>query len=258
MNIFNYLRRGVGDLLGGGDKAGKQAPEGETDPNTTAVVVKPPSMWEQAFNRAQDSALLGGILGAFRGLFSVAGGAASGITDRVLGETETAEALTILVERDPDFRQDEFLHHVEKVIIPDVIGAYLAGDLRTLRRWCRDQGFATLHGNVQARIAQQLFMDRRILDVSGVELVGMRMVNEDPTAVVQFQTQQINCTRDAKGAVVEGAEDDIRAVYYAFALQQHLPEEAEKSLESDYTDMRPSVDRWVVTEIAIRGAHEYW
>jgi len=245
----------------GGDKGAQATPErapGEDDTETTAVVVKPPSMWEQAFNRAQDSPLVGGLLGAFRSVFGVAGNAASGVTDRVFGENENAEALAFLRERDQAFRPDIFVQHLEKVLVPKVIGAYLAADLKVLRAFCRDQAFATLHSNVQARIAQQIFMDRRILDVSEVELVGFRIVNEEPTAVVQFQTQQINCMRDVNGRVTEGAEDDIRAVYYVFALQQQPPEEEANSLEEEFIDTRPSVERWVVTELAIRGAMQTW
>jgi len=259
-SFFEQVQSGLQGVFGGQKPAASQGQGdgSEPDSETTAVVVKPPSMWEQAFNRAQDSPLLGGILGAFRGLFSVAGGAATGITDRVLGENENAEAFALLKERDPTFEHGAFMAHVEKVIIPKVIGAYLSGDLATLRHMCRDQGFATLHSNVQARIAQGIHMDRRILDVSGVDLVGFRIVNEDPTAVVTFQTQQVNCMRDMRGRIVEGAEDDLRAVFYVFALQQQPPAEAEASLEAEYVDTRPSVERWVVTELAIRGAMQTW
>jgi len=181
------------------------------------------------------------------------------VTDRVFGENENAEALLTLKERDPAFHPEPFLEHMEKVLIPKVIGAYLAGSLPDLRALCVEQGFATLHSNVQARIAQQIHMDRRILDLSGVELVGFRLVNEEPTAVVQFMTQQVNCMRDSSGRVVEGAPDDIRAVYYVFALQQREPEDATPDeATGEYIDTRPSVERWVVTELAIRGAMETW
>jgi import inner membrane translocase subunit TIM44 len=230
----------------------------EDDTETTAVVIKPPSMWEQAFNKAQDSPLLGGLLGAFRGIFSGVGNVSSTVSDRVFGENENAEALALLKERDAAFAPGPFVEHCEGVLIPKVIAAYLKGDLPALRETCTEAAYASLHSNVQARIAQQWFMDRRILDLSSVELVGMRLVNEEPTAVVQFQTQQVNCVRDAGGRIVEGAEDDIRAVYYMMALQQHLPVDPKADVTEEQIDTRPSVERWVVTEVAIRGALQTW
>ena len=254
-----YKRQALlGDTPASGGAGAQRAP-GADNTDETAVVIKPPSMWEQAFNKAQDSPLLGGVLGAFRGLFSGATSVGSTVSDRVFGENENAEALALLKERDDAFRPGLFVEHMEVALLPRLIKAYLAGNLPELRAICVDQAYASLHSNVQARIAQQLFMDRRILDLSGVELVGFRLVQEEPTAIVQFQTQQVNCVRDARGKIMEGAEDDIRAVYYMVALQQQLPPpEPGADITEEQLDTRPSVERWVITEVAIRGALETW
>lgn len=255
---FAWLRALLGDTPASGGAGAQRAP-GADNTDETAVVIKPPSMWEQAFNKAQDSPLLGGVLGAFRGLFSGATSVGSTVSDRVFGENENAEALALLKERDDAFRPGLFVEHMEVALLPRLIKAYLAGNLPELRAICVDQAYASLHSNVQARIAQQLFMDRRILDLSGVELVGFRLVQEEPTAIVQFQTQQVNCVRDARGKIMEGAEDDIRAVYYMVALQQQLPPpEPGADITEEQLDTRPSVERWVITEVAIRGALETW
>ena len=103
--------------------------------------------------------------------------------------------------------------------MPQVIGAYLKGDDAVLRTACREQAYALLHASVMERQARQLKMDPRILHMSDPEIVGYRIIGGNPTPVVSFEAHQLHCVRDLKGKVVEGDEDDIRAVYYLFALQ---------------------------------------
>ena len=52
-----------------------------------------------------------------------------------------------------------------------------------------------------------------------MELEAIRIIGGNPTPVISFEAHQLHCVRDLKGKVVEGDEDDIRAVYYLFALQ---------------------------------------
>ncbi len=55
--------------------------------------------------------------------------------------------------------------------------------------------------------AQGVFRDPTILDVSDVELVDLKFLEEDPVVVVQFTCQQLNCARDkcAPGPARRGA-----------------------------------------------------
>lgn len=256
--MFAWLGSILGDKPPPTSASGQRAP-GEDNTDETAVVIKPPSIWEQAYSKAQDSPLLGGILGAFRGVFSGVGNVGSSVSDRVFGENENAEALALLLERDAAFRHGPFMQHIEAVVIPRLVKAYLAGHMDELKKVCGQEAFENLSGRVRARMNQALFMDRRILDLTNVELVGFRIVQEEPTAIVQFQTQQVNCVRDAKGRIVEGAEDDIRAVFYIMALQQQLPPpEPGADITAEQIDTRPSVERWVVTQVAFRGELETW
>ena len=67
---------------------------------------------------------------------------------------------------------------------------------------------------------QGLTTDPTILDVSDVELVDLKFVENNPVVVVQFNCQQINCSRDRFGNVVEGGPQQVQRVYYYWALQQ--------------------------------------
>lgn len=217
---------------------GSRAASGPIDEDTTTVVVKEPSFWEKTFNQANDSSVLRGF---FR-FFGAAGDATGGAVDRVFGETEQAEALTMLREDYPEFSQEQLMKHVSTTLGPNVLGAYLRGDVDVLRSTCREQAYALLHASVMEREARMLRMDERILHMSEPELEGVRIVNERPTPVISFETHQLNCIRSrATNAVVEGDEDDIRSVHYLWALQLNEQSDA------------PEEERWQVTELAIRG-----
>ena len=238
------------------------------DHETTTVAVKEPSFWEKTFNQASDSAAFRGFAGAF----GKAGDAAGSATDRILGQTEQAEARELLREVMPSFSQDEFLKHLKSELMPQVIGAYLKGDDAVLRTACREQAYALLHASVMERQARQLKMDPRILHMSDPEIVGYRIIGGNPTPVVSFEAHQLHCVRDLKGKVVEGDEDDIRAVYYLFALQPFdadatttaagagagAAEEAADG-EGDGEGEEPKEEApppppWQVTELAVQGS----
>jgi hypothetical protein len=70
---------------------------------------------------------------------------------------------------------------------------------------------------------QGTFEDPTILFVGEPELVEMKFAEEQPLIVVQFATQQIKCTRDKFGNVVDGDPNSIqvRAWHRVGVVQQH-------------------------------------
>jgi hypothetical protein len=126
-------------------------------------------------------------------------------------------------------------------------------------------------------------MDTNILDISDVELTAGRLLEDAPVLIVTFSAQQINCLRDNAGIVIEGAVDDIRAVYYVWAfvreveLEEHVPTggglgadgQAESSASPDgkasnsqtssadekTETPKPALPPWKMMEMVIRGAH---
>ena len=45
----------------------------------------------------------------------------------------------------------------------------------------------------------------------------------EPMMICQVMCQQINCTTNREGDIVEGSENEIRAVIYAFVMQVSHP-----------------------------------
>ena len=120
----------------------------------------------------------------------------------------------------------------------------------TSRRWRRQtpvRRCSAMGGQMRLWQTEQQFVDPRILHLSELELVEVRMMENDPLVVLQFSCQQINCVRNKAGEIVDGAEDDIQAVHYLWAMQL-----APKDFISD--DGRPySAQTWQLREMVLRG-----
>ena len=117
-----------------------------------------------------------------------------------------------------------------------------------IREHCSPEMIERLTGIIAAQKAAGLVPDPTLLDTSDVELVDLKMLEGSPVVVAQFTCQQINCTRDGYGNVVEGAPDEVHRVYYYWALQQEA---------AGYvgTDGRSHPPRWQLREMLIRGMH---
>ena len=162
-------------------------------------------------------------------------------------ETEQAEAYRIIRQRQPDFEINGFLAEVRRDV-PKVLGAYLKGDVEALEKTnTSKEMLERMGGQMRLWQTEQQFVDPRILHLSELELVEVRMMENDPLVVLQFSCQQINCVRNKAGEIVDGAEDDIQAVHYLWAMQL-----APKDFISD--DGRPySAQTWQLREMVLRG-----
>jgi predicted lipid-binding transport protein (Tim44 family) len=203
--------------------------------------------------------------------------------DRIFAENEMAMVVREIREEDSSFTVSEFLRHAEAELIPRILSAYLAGDRDKLSTLCTEDACRMLNASIREREAEGIVMDTNILDISDVELTAGRLLEDAPVLIVTFSAQQINCLRDNAGIVIEGAVDDIRAVYYVWAfvreveLEEHVPtggglgadSQAESSASPDGKASNsqtssadgktetptPALPPWKMMEMVIRGAH---
>lgn len=167
--------------------------------------------------------------------------------DDFMTESEAAKALREIRARDPLFDMVEFLRHL-KQDVRAVISAYLAGKQQEVAEFCTPDMAERLTGILKAQAEAGLHPDPTLLDTSEVELVDVKWADDAPIVVVQFTCQQINCTRDSHGNVVEGAADEVHRVYYYWALAQ----EEVGYMGSDRAWHPP---RWRLKEMLVRGMH---
>ena len=171
--------------------------------------------------------------------------------DRFFAENEMAQVVREIRTVDRSFTVSRFVADMETRIIPAVLRAYLEGAADKLQPFCTEDAFAVMQASIRERRQAGVVMDARLLDLDHVEVAAARFLEDTPVLIVQFATQQIHCLRNLRGEIVEGAEDDIRAVYYVWAMSQHLPEPPEQEAEKQHAS-RPE---WRVMEMVIRGAH---
>eukprot|EP01067_Filipodium_phascolosomae_P006840 Filipodium_phascolosomae@DN519_c0_g1_i1.p1 len=177
------------------------------------------------------------------------------IVGKLLGETELSQCIRKMRTLDPYFRIAELTDQLEHVIAPHIIDTYLSGDEQSLKLHCGEVAYATVHATIKDRKVQKLELDNTVLSLKNVELRGAKVSitessaspEQPPSFIFSFNTQQINCLRDAQGLVVAGAVDDIRQVHYAIAVQKH-PTPNEPGLQYP----------WKIVELAIIGNAPIW
>jgi import inner membrane translocase subunit TIM44 len=155
---------------------------------------------------------------------------ARSISDRVasfFAENETAQVIKKFREMDPNFQLESFLREMREYMLPEVLDAYVKGDVETLKLWLSDAQF-----HVYAALSQQyttagLKSDGRILDIRGVDISNARMLEpgEIPVFVVTCRTQEVHVFRNAKtNELAAGMEDKVQLVTYAIGLTR-IPED---------------------------------
>ena len=167
--------------------------------------------------------------------------------EKLLSETEQGEAYRMIRQRDPMFNINDFIAEVRRDI-PKVLGAYLKGDVEALKQTnISSELLERLSGQMNLWKHEGQHVDPSILDLSEVELMEVRLMENEPLVVLTFSCQQINCVRDKFGAVVEGAEDDIQSFPYLWAMQL---------VDKEYTTKdgrKYTKPTWALRELVLRG-----
>ena len=110
---------------------------------------------------------------------------------------------------------------------------------------CAETASAMISAAIADRKQNGYVLDSTILDIRGTSLLAARILDKaPPIMVVQFEAQQIHCIMDKKGAIVEGADDEIRNNFYCIAMQRDWDED-EQGL------------KWKILEFMILGGIPY-
>lgn len=148
---------------------------------------------------------------------------ARAVTDRIAGffaENETAMVIKRFREMDPSFQVEPFLRDMREYILPEVLDAYVKGDIETLKLW-----LSAAQYQVYAALAQQyttagLKSDGRILDIRHVDILSARMLENDiPVFIITCRTQEVHVYRNAKtNELAAGQLDRVQLVTYAIGI----------------------------------------
>uniref|UniRef100_A0AC34F717 Mitochondrial import inner membrane translocase subunit TIM44 n=1 Tax=Panagrolaimus sp. ES5 TaxID=591445 RepID=A0AC34F717_9BILA len=163
-----------------------------------------------------------------------------GVTERVgsvfSSSNEVSEVLTEIAKIDPKFDKTEWLRFCEKEVIPNVLEAFIRGDLKVLEDWCHERAFVML-SSVIKEYQKSLFTtsSSRIIDISKVEMVSGKMMDQGPVIVITFQVFMINVVKNADGKVIQGDPNKPVRVHHVWVMcrdmEEYNPATAWKLLE---------------------------
>lgn len=155
---------------------------------------------------------------------------ARSISDSVAGffaENETAMVTKKFRQMDPNFQIEPFLREMREYILPEVLDAYVKGDVETLKLWLSDAQFHVYAALSKQYTAAGLKSDGRILDIRHVDISHARMLEpgEIPVFIITCRTQEVHVYRNAKtNELAAGMEDKVQLVTYAIGVTR-IPED---------------------------------
>ena len=155
---------------------------------------------------------------------------ARSITDKFAGffaENETAMVIKKFREMDPNFQLDPFMREMREYILPEVLDAYVKGDVETLKLWLSAAQFQVYSALSDQYTKAGLKSDGRILDIRHVDILNARMLEpgEIPVFIITCRTQEVHVYRNAKtGELAAGMEDKVQLVTYAIGVTR-IPED---------------------------------
>ncbi|KAJ1365679.1 putative mitochondrial import inner membrane translocase subunit tin-44 [Parelaphostrongylus tenuis] len=141
------------------------------------------------------------------------------------GESQVSEVLTEIAKIDPSFDKGEWLRFCEKKVIPNVLEAFIRGDLEVLQDWCYERAFVALSSVIKEyKKINFSTSDSRIIDVSKVEMVSGKMMEQGPVLIITFQVFMINVVRNSEGKVVEGDPNTPVRVHHVWVMCRDMEE----------------------------------
>ncbi|KAL1901938.1 protein translocase subunit [Sporothrix stenoceras] len=155
---------------------------------------------------------------------------ARSITDRVAGffaENETAMVIKKLRQMDPAFQLEPFLRELREYILPEVLDAYVKGDVETLKLWLSEAQYSVYEALTKQYLTAGLKSDGRILDIRHVDILKARMLEpgEIPVFIITCRTQEVHVYRQVKTEeLAAGMEDKVQLVTYAIGITR-VPED---------------------------------
>ncbi|MFH4980718.1 hypothetical protein AB6A40_007427 [Gnathostoma spinigerum] len=152
-----------------------------------------------------------------------------GITDRLLSafsaSNEVSEVLTEISKVDPDFDKIKWLKFCEREVIPNVLEAFIRGDLKVLKDWCYERAYVMLSTIVKEyQKINFSTSDSRIIDISRVEMVSGKMMEQGPVLIITFQAFMLNVVKNMEGKVVQGDPNKPVRVHHVWVMCRDMEE----------------------------------
>uniref|UniRef100_A0A915PVB3 Palmitoyltransferase n=1 Tax=Setaria digitata TaxID=48799 RepID=A0A915PVB3_9BILA len=205
----------------------------EANPNATGVELHKESKWYAGWKTfSENNAYYNKILDWKMRLDesdNLAVRMVRGFTDKISslfgGRSEISEVLSEIQKVDPNFDKNEWLRFCEKEIIPNVLEAFIRGDLKILKDWCHERAYNILSAIVnEYKKVNFSTSDSRVIDIDRVEMVTGKMMEQGPVIIITFQAYMVNVVRNMEGKVVEGDPNSPVRVHHVWVMCRDMEE----------------------------------
>lgn len=200
----------------------------------TNITIHKDAAWKEAWNNFKDKSGLSQSMSSWRNTYEESENplisTARAITDRISGffaENETAMVIKKFREIDPTFQMEPFLRDMREYILPEVLDAYVKGDVEVLKLWLSAAQFQVYSALMEQYTKAGLKSDGKILDIRHVDILNARLLEpgEIPVFIITCRTQEVHVYRNKKtNELAAGMEDRVQLVTYAIGVTR-LPEE---------------------------------
>ncbi|KAL7074126.1 hypothetical protein ACQ4LE_006690 [Meloidogyne hapla] len=140
-------------------------------------------------------------------------------------QDDVSKVLTEISKVDPNFNKHDWLRFCEKEMIPNILEAVIQMNVNVLNDWCYERAFKMISQGINeySKIGYNTF-DSQIIDVSKVEMVSGKMMDQGPTLVITFQVFMIHVLKNSEGKVIEGDPNNAIRVHHVWVLCRDMEE----------------------------------
>lgn len=132
-----------------------------------------------------------------------------------------ADGLRAIAARDRGFDQENFLQGAAAAF-EMVLGAYGAGDKKTLRDLLDDAVYQPFATAIDARLAAGQTLELSLVSLQPSEVLAARLDGKTAFVTVRFQSQQVMVLRDKDGAVIDGNLEQVQTVVDEWTFSRNV------------------------------------
>ena len=126
-------------------------------------------------------------------------------------QEETLSGLTELREKDPSFSDTDFING-SKEAFSWIVEAFSKGEISKLQPLLSEPLFNGFKQAIEQREADQLSLETNIVSIKSAQVHNVTVKQDQVNITVEYVTDQIKSTRNAKDEIVDGDPDTIETV----------------------------------------------
>ena len=136
-------------------------------------------------------------------------------------QEETLGGLTELREKDPSFSDTDFIKG-SKEAFSWIVAAFSKGEIHKLEPLLSEPLFNGFKQAIEQREADQLSLETNIVSIKSAQIHNVTVKKDQVNITVEYVTDQIKSTRNAKDEVVDGDPDTIERVTDLWTFNRNI------------------------------------